>query len=153
MMSKHDLSLPVEINSDRLEIFKDKGTAIFDGNVVIIQGTLKLTSHTVTAYYLNGTSGNSDALQDHIQKIIAEGDVALDTGSEQAYAQQAIYDVEHHTITLLDNVALHKDKNMVSGSKLVYNLETGKSQLIEESRSSSDGSHKRVRGVFVPQQK
>jgi lipopolysaccharide export system protein LptA len=150
-MSKHDMSLPVEVTSDTLEIVKNKQIATFSGHVVVLQGQLKLTSDTVTVHYKEKDNKPTPNSNDHIKKIVADGNVHFNTPGEQASAKQGIYDVEHQTITLTQNVILKKGKNIVTGSKLVYNLETGQSQLIEESTSPSGTGNKRVKGVFIPQ--
>lgn len=152
-MSKHDMALPVEITSDSLEIIKDANTALFSGSVEILQGKLQLLANTVTVHYQPQTKNSSKDAQSRIKKILADGNVILNTGTEKASAAQGIYDVDGQTITLLRNVILQKDKNMVSGSKLVYNLLTGKSQLIEETPPLPGSTRKRVKGVFIPEKK
>src|SRR5690554_7907613 len=43
-----DSEQPIHIQADTAELDDKKGTAIYRGDVVITQGTLKITGHTVT---------------------------------------------------------------------------------------------------------
>lgn len=150
VMSQHNMNLPVEITSDTLEVTKNAQTAVFNGNVQVTQGKLVLTANTITVHYQQNKKENTSKNNMPVKKIIADGQVKLNTTTEQASSDQGVYDVEQHMITLNKHVVLQKGKNIVTGSKLIYNLKTGKSQLIEEPVIGTE-EKKRVRGVFVPE--
>ena len=48
---KGDPTLPVEITADQLRVNQASGTAIFTGNVIAIQGTMRLTAPEVQVNY------------------------------------------------------------------------------------------------------
>ena len=154
-LSKHNSRLPIEINSDQLELFRSKGTATFSDNVTAIQGKLTLKADTLTVYYHEQpkeeqtTSTDKNTVKPNpISKISADGHVILQTPQEKVSAARAIYLIDDHLITLEEKVILQQGKSHLKGNQLIYNLETGQSTLdMGNSTTNKDG---RVRGIFVP---
>ena len=64
---KQDPGLPVEVGADQLSIDQATGIATFSGNVVIVQGAMKLSAASVVVEYLQGESGSSG----RINRLIA----------------------------------------------------------------------------------
>ena len=151
---KHDSRTPIEVTADTLEVFQQENKAVFSGHVVAIQGTIRLTSDTMTVHYRKpegdapaAGAGNADA----IQRIDADGNVFLSTPQETASGAKGIYDVEHHEIHLDDGVVLTRDKNVLKGDHLVYKFDTGQSVLTGGNAGAKPGSGQpRVRALFVP---
>ncbi len=170
--SRHDAKLPVEISSDTLEVLQKENRAIFKGNVIAVQGEMRLKSDTMIVHYKQKSddakavakpaapaapkaAGAADATQSAmgaITRIDVEGNVFMATPEESAKGDRGNYDVESKTIHLFgDNVILTREKNILRGTALEYNLETGRSLLTHEGDSSGNAGQ-RVRGVFVPNQ-
>lgn len=141
---------PIEINADTLEVFQEENRAVFSGHVVAIQDQVRLKSDTMNVFYKSSGDGKSQSSeQGAIQKIEVTGNVFLSTPQETASGERGIYDVEHQMIYLNNNVVLTRDKNVLKGSKLTYNLATGKSEIIGGVDIKKDGQG-RVRALFVP---
>ena len=83
-----------------------------------------------------------------IYKIEAEGGVFFATPLETAQGDKGFYNVDTNTIDLLGNVLLTRDKNVLKGTRLTYNLQTGRSILTGGAAAGSG----RVRGLFLPNQ-
>ena len=115
---------PIEINADTLEVFQEENRAVFIGNVVAIQGDVRLKSEKMNVFYRD-TEGGKER-QNAIQKIEVTGDVFLSTPEETASGDFGTYDVENNQIHLNNNVVLTREKNVLKGDKLTYNLTTGK---------------------------
>lgn len=136
---------PIELSADALEVLQNNRTAVFTGNVIVKQGDIRMNAAQMTVYYRSSGGGAGGELGKGIYKIAAEGKVLFTTPSETAQGDTAIYDVDNATIHLLGNVLLTRDKNVLKGTKLDYNLTTGRSVLV--GGSSSGG---RVHGLFMP---
>lgn len=119
---KHDSSLPVEITSDQLSVDQSTGKAVFSGDVLIGQGSLRLTATTVEVVYdKNDTS--------EISQLIATGGVTFVNGGEAIEAQKAIYDIKSASVTLSGDVILTQGQNALSGQRMVVDLTTGTGQI------------------------
>ncbi len=151
---------PIEITSDSLEVLQQKQQAIFTGHVIAVQGDVHLKSEKMTVFYKNTeTAGKAPKKEEKenpltsavgdknsIDKIIVEKNVFLTTPEETARGAHGLYDVVNHKIYLNDNVVLTRDKNVLKGDKLVYDFETGKSEM-NTVQSGTPG--KRVKALFV----
>ena len=49
---------PIQIESDKLEVHQNDNTAIFSGNVNVVQGNTTLKSGRMVVHYVKGSSGN-----------------------------------------------------------------------------------------------
>lgn len=148
---KMDSKQPIEIASDTLEVLQEKNQAIFSGNVIAKQGDVTMRSAKMIVYYESAptdekakkadAAGTTGKGIDHIE---SEGDVVFITTDETAKGDKAIYNTKTDTIDLIGNVVLTREKNILKGSTLNYNLTTGRSVL------TGGGSKGRVHGLFVP---
>ncbi len=147
----YDTSLPVEITADQLDILQKNKLAVFRGNVVAQQGTIKLRADTMTVHYRQPTEREDGAAA--VSKIEVMGNVFMATPQESAQAKKGMYDLDEKMIYLLGNVVLTRGKNVLKGERLQYNLKTGRSVIIGNSGSKPAAGDKgsRVRGIFVPQ--
>lgn len=116
-----DTSLPVEMTSDSLSLNQSDGSATFTGNVVIVQGELRLAAAEVQVRYMAGDG----AAKGRIDRLLASGGVTLATGAEAAEAQDAEYSIDSGTVVLTGGVLLTQGPNTISGDKLTLNLKDG----------------------------
>ena len=130
---RFDASLPVEVTADRFSIDQSSGEAVFDGNVLVVQGEVRLSAGTVTIEYEPG--GNANA----ISRLLASGGVTFVTANDAAEAADAVYSVSQGTVTLSGDVLLTQGQNAIAGDRLVVDLESGNGRM--------EGG---VRTVFTP---
>jgi lipopolysaccharide export system protein LptA len=127
-----DISAPVEVTADSLSVNQTDGTAVFTGNVLIVQGTMRLQAAQVTVEY-----GNAE--RSKIDRLHATGGVTLVSDAEAAEAKEALYDVTAGTVVMTGDVLLTQGKNVMAGQKLSVDLSSGTGQM--------DG---RVRTILQP---
>lgn len=116
-----DPSLPVEVTSDSLDVSQADGSAEFLGNVVVVQGVMKLAADRVQVIYKTGQSG--------IERLEALGNVVLVNGPDAAEADKAEYTIDSGTIVLTGNVLVSQAGSTVSSSRMVVNLTSGTAQM------------------------
>lgn len=142
-----DTKQPIEITADSLEVLQERQQAIFTGNVLAKQGVVNMRAARMVVYYKQGGANNN------VSKIEAEGDVLFTTPDETAQGSRATYDVDADKIHLLGDITLTRDKNILKGSKLEYNLATGRSIVTGGPAVAGQKSNSgRVKGLFVPNQ-
>ena len=136
---KHDSGQPIEITADSLEVAESERRAVFTGQVVAGQGTLRLTADALTVWYAT-EGGGEDGASGRIDRVRAEGDVFLSSGAETARGAWAEYDVSSGEVTMGGGVTLAQGDNAVSGERLFVDLDEGRGRI--------EGG--RVRSVFNP---
>lgn len=134
---RHDSTQPIEIAADNLEVREGEKLAIFTGNVVAGQGTMRLTADELKVNYGDGGAGTGQ-----IRRLEAMGKVFLANGKETAAGDFAEYDVAGGSIRMTGGVTLTQGGNVVKGSALTIDLNSGEGRV--------DGGGGRVKSVFTP---
>ncbi len=112
-----DTTLPVEVQADTLSVDNAKGSAVFDGNVLVGQGEMRLAAARVTVEY--GADGKS------IARLHATGGVTIANLADAAEAREAVYTIDSGVIVLTGDVLLTQGASALSGQKLTINLKDG----------------------------
>ncbi|MDO5612724.1 MAG: LptA/OstA family protein [Paracoccus sp. (in: a-proteobacteria)] len=129
-----DISAPVEVSADSLSVNQADGTALFQGNVVIGQGEMRLSAQSVRVEYADGAGAGTDG-QRRIRALDASGGVVLVSGPDAAEAKSARYEVDSGMVTLSGDVLLTQGSNVMSGDRIVVNLADGTAQAQGRVRS------------------
>jgi lipopolysaccharide export system protein LptA len=117
-----DTTAPVEITADSLSVDQTDASATFSGEVVIVQGAMRLTAAVVRVEY--GKDG-----QNRIERLHASGGVTLVSAAEAAEASEAVYTVISGLIVLQGDVLLTQGPNVLSGQLLTVDLTTGQATM------------------------
>lgn len=142
---KHDANAPINISADKFVADSNAKTGTWTGNVIVIQGDMRMRANSVRLNVV-GKENKPD-------KILANGNVVVDSpNSGTVTGDNGIYDVVARTVTMTGKVVLTKQKDVMRGSQLTVNLETGLATLgggAKPSGANTGGG--RVQGVFTPQ--
>lgn len=112
-----DPTLPVDITSETLTVSQKDGTALFMGNVLVIQGQMRLSADTLQVQY------NDD--QTAIARLFATGNVLLVNATDAAAAQEAVYTIASGEVVMTGNVQLTQEQTTFTAQKMVVDLTTG----------------------------
>ena len=116
-----DTGLPVEVTSDNLSVDQGSGTAIFTGNVLIVQGEMRLSAPRVLVVY--------DETQSAIERMEATGGVTLVSGPDAAESERADYSITDGVIVMTGNVLLDQGPNALSAERMTVQLKDGTAQM------------------------
>lgn len=122
---QQDTSLPVEVTADSLSVSQTDGTAIFTGNVIIIQGDMRLAAPRVLVVYAE-TSAESTG---RIERLEATGGVTLVSGPDAAEAERADYNIDDGRVVMQGNVLLTQGSSALTSDQMTVNLEGGTAQM------------------------
>lgn len=157
---------PIKIDADRLDVFDKENKAIFAGNVVAVQGDATIRCSALTVFYKRGkdkdakktdkpdakgddeAGGKSQAemAENGIRKVDCAGPVTVVQKDQVATGDNATFDQVARRIVLTGNVVLSQCRNVTRGSRLVYDMESGRANM-------DPGSNGRVSAMFVPGEK
>lgn len=118
---KADPSQPVEVTSENLDVSQGDGTAIFTGDVLIVQGEMRLNADRVTV--INKSSG------DGIERLEARGNVVLVSGSDAAEAREADYTIDSGAVVMRGDVVVNQGPTVFNAQTMTVNLITGEAVL------------------------
>lgn len=118
--SREISNLPVQVEADELAVNQKDGTATFTGDVRISQGEMLLSAPLVLVVYAEGSK--------KIVRLKASGGVTVVNGPDAAEAQNADYDIDAGTVLLTGKVLVTQGQNVLTGERIVINLDTGTAQ-------------------------
>jgi lipopolysaccharide export system protein LptA len=152
----HNSNAPVDVTADRIEVQDRADRALFVGNVHATQAELVLDTDRLTVAYSNkpGASGATSSAAGGVQihRLDAAGGVVVHSPSETAKGDLGIYDLDRKLITIVGNVRLTQKDNLVTGQRLVINLDTGRA-VVDGGPPGVNSSGGRVTGHFTVPQK
>ncbi|KFI33435.1 organic solvent tolerance protein OstA [Haematobacter missouriensis] len=122
---KQDSGQPVEITSNQLEVDQAKGTAVFTGDVVVTQGTTRMSADRVEATYAAGTDG----AQGGISTIHATGNVLIASGDLGVQGTEAVYTMAEDQIVMTGSVVVTQGASTITGQRLVVNVDSGTGRM------------------------
>lgn len=130
----HDANQPVEISADSLELDRTSGRATFSGNVLIVQGNLRMTAGAVEVIY----SAQEDSQS--VSTVIATGGVLVTRGEDAAEGERAEYTVASAELLIQGNVMITQGPTSIAGDGLTVDLETGSGTITGRVRTVLESS-------------
>ncbi len=139
-----DFSKPINVTSNRQVAELGKNTITFDENVIITQGTIRITADKLVVNRNN--KGEISSITAYGQpatfKQTLENDKPLNSTAKTIH-----YSPIKQEISLQGNAEIMQENSKLNGEKIVYNIKTEK--MVAE---GGNNSNKRVTTVFIPDQ-
>jgi lipopolysaccharide export system protein LptA len=146
---------PITITSDNLEYLYDDGVVIYRGDVLAVQGDVKIKSNELRITLVKSDDGKKSSSRaateldsadaSKLQTVVASGSVRIDQGTRWAVAGKATFEQSKRTLVLTENPVVHDGPNEVAGDRIVV--------YIDENRSVVEGGPKRVKATLIPDKK
>jgi lipopolysaccharide export system protein LptA len=144
ILGPHDNNAPIDISSDSFQADLNGKTGTWSGNVIVVQGDMKLRSNTVRMTTVN----------DKADKVMANGNVVVDSPkSGTVTGDNGVYNVVPRTVLMTGNVVLKKGKSVMRCGQLTVNLATGLANCGGGVKGQTPGQtqgQSRVQAVFTP---
>ncbi|UVJ43279.1 lipopolysaccharide transport periplasmic protein LptA [Pseudomonas sp. LS1212] len=113
-----DRDQPIHIQSDDAQLDDKQGIATYTGNVIITQGSMKITGNKVTI--TRSAAGDVDVFTAVGNLAYYEQKPAVDKQIVQAYAVTIQYHAALDRIVLIDKAKVINEGNTTEGEKIVY---------------------------------
>lgn len=149
-----DQNQPIEIEADTAELDDQKGVTTYTGNVIVVQGSIRMTGEKMTVYYTK----NND-----LDTVIMEGHPATyrqlpDNGEvyDEAEALRMEYYGLKNLIVLIDNAVVKQEALRFSGSRIEYDTEHSRIRARGQAEGDTDkssGTGGRVKITIKPKKK
>ena len=136
-LGNHNSNAPIDITSESFDYDLNSKVGIYSGNVVVVQGDMRMRSDKMRVNVAQGKPT-------HIE---ATGKVVVVAPNGTATGDVGVYELASRTITMTGNVVLTKDKDVMRGTKLVMDMNTNLAHLYAQGMPGN-----RVRGLFIPKQ-
>jgi len=149
-IAKHPKA-PIDIVADHGEMKADC-TGVWSGSAEALQDSSRLRADTMIAHLERkkgkpGATGAGDCGE--MVSLEAKGSVYyVSSDGRRVHGDNGFYDAASTTITITGDVTAVDGQNVMRGTKMVYNTQTGEGHV--EGGGKGAGSKNRPRGVFYP---
>lgn len=147
---------PIDITADELEVQNKACVSIWRGRAEALQGQARVRADVLKAIFqpkagASGGAASTGACGDLI-RMEAEGSVYYVTAKDQrVHGDFATYDASADTVTITGDVVAVQGQNVLRGSRMVFNTNTGEGRMAGTATGRNAGA--RPRGVFYPSKK
>jgi lipopolysaccharide export system protein LptA len=126
-----DREQPIRVQADSAELDDKQGVAVYRGDVVITQGTLKITGDTVTI--TQNAQGDIEVFTSQGKPAYYEQKPDVDKEIVKAYGLTIQYFATNERIVLLDQAKVIQEGNTFQGEKVVYDTQR---QIVNAGRAT-----------------
>ncbi len=116
-----DRDQPINLEADQAQLDQKTGTSIYEGNVIVTQGSMRLTADTAKIYVTEGT----------FQRMEATGKPSsfrykpsVDKEEINGVGEQVEYDVTTAKIIVTTNARFTQGGDVFTGHRVEYDLST-----------------------------
>jgi len=146
---------PIDITSDDAVMNADC-TMVWSGSAEALQDTARLRANTLVAHLEMkkgkpgaAAAGGSSSACGEMTSLEAKGAVYyVSSDGRRVHGDNGFYDASTKTITITGDVTAVDGQNVMRGTKMVYNTDTGEGHV--EGGGKGPGAKSRPRGVFYP---
>ncbi|KQW23890.1 lipopolysaccharide transport periplasmic protein LptA [Pseudomonas brassicacearum] len=148
-----DRNQPIRIQADDAQLDDKNGVATYKGDVIITQGSMKVTGNTVTI--TRTPSGDIDVVTSvgnlaYFEQLQTAGD----TKPVQGYGVTIQYHASQDRVVLIDRAkVVDKDNNVTQGEKIVYDTNKKLASAGRATGSKVTESRPRIDMVIQPKKK
>lgn len=130
---------PIDATADN--IVNSAGVTILKGQVDVRQGTTRILADEMEIYSTSNTLSGSGS---EIDRIVAKGNFYYLTPEQEVRGAQGLYTGADNSFTVTGDVILLQGENVVTGDRLIYDLDTEKARVIGTCQGRRCGSTGRV---------
>jgi lipopolysaccharide export system protein LptA len=140
---KADRTKPVMVEADSVRVEDFKRTAVYEGHVVLTQGTLMMTADRIEVqqddkgFSVGSASGRPVYFK---QKMDARDELA------EGWADRIVYDSRADKLELIGQARLKRGEDELRGNRILYDASTE----FYQAQGSGNGVRGRVRAVIQP---
>jgi lipopolysaccharide export system protein LptA len=122
---KKPASEMIDVEADRLEVDKEKGEAVFTGNVKATQDNVIIKGATMTLLIDKSTN--------KVDTLIVDKDVFIHWDDKDSTCSHAVYTISKKLLELTGNAIITRGPERVAGEKIVIDMLTNR-QVVESAK-------------------
>ncbi|MBM9520206.1 lipopolysaccharide transport periplasmic protein LptA [Desulforhopalus vacuolatus] len=138
---------PINIYADNMISTEKSSSVTFTGNVDATQGDIRIRSDKMVVYYTTDEKTKKSQPADstgkqQVEKMVCTGKVQVTRGKWLGTAKRMDYLEKQRQVILSDNARVYEGDNSVAGSKIIYYLDEGRTQVIAGRTKEESGGKK-----------
>jgi lipopolysaccharide export system protein LptA len=122
LKGKRPASEMIDVEADRLDVDKDKGEAVFRGNVKATQDNVIIRGSTLTLLI--------DKVTNKVDTLVVDKSVYIKWDDKESTCDHAVYTITRKHLELTGNAVITRGPERVAGQKIVIDMLTNR-QVVE----------------------
>jgi lipopolysaccharide export system protein LptA len=127
---------PIHVEANRMTSTEKTNSVVFTGDVDAKQGDVRIRSDEMTVHYTPADKKEKASKKEEkkatqqVEKLICIGNVEVTRGEFLGTSKKMIYLSKERQVILTGNAKAWQNQNMVSGDKIIYYLDEGRSEVV-----------------------
>ncbi len=119
----NDRNQPIRLEADRAQLDQNTGISVYEGNVVVTQGSMRLNADKATIFLENGAFRRVEAIGQPARfRVTPEGQ----RNPIEGEGQKLEYDVGNGQVVITGRVRFTQNQDEFRGERVVYEMGTGR---------------------------
>ena len=116
-----DRDKPITLEAERAQLDQKTGTSVYEGHVVITQGSMQLVADTATIYTKDGAFQRMEAVG---KPATWHYKPAVDKEEVHGYSQHVDYDAIKKLVVMTTNARITQGQDEFKGDRVEYDMNT-----------------------------
>lgn len=150
---------PIRVEADHMSSLEKDSSVVFTGEVDARQGDVRIRSDKMTIFYTEKAKEAVDAkVSQKVEKLVCNGNVEITRNDWLGTSKDMVYLSKDRQFILIGDAKAWQGQNMVSGDKIIYYIDEGRSEVVADrtsavigEKSSKDKKTKRVNMTILQQ--
>lgn len=123
---------PIQIEANHMLSVEDSNSVQFSGDVDARQGEVRIRCDEMTVYYTktDKKTRKTEKKSQQVEKLYCDGNVEVTKKDWLGTSQKLLYLKKLRQVILTGNAKAWQGQNMVSGAKIIYYIDEGRSEVI-----------------------
>ncbi len=122
---------PIYIEADSMSSVEKNDSVLFKGNVDAKQDDVRIRCNEMTVFYTQqGKENKASSTTKQVEKLICIGNVEVTRNEWLGTSEKMDYFSRKREVILSGNAKAYQGQNMVSGEKIKYYMNEGRSEVI-----------------------
>jgi lipopolysaccharide export system protein LptA len=139
-----DRNQPIQLEADRAQLDQRTGISVYQGNVVITQGSMRLTADNVTIYLQDGNFQRMEAVG---KPVTLRYKPAVNTEEINGVSKRVEYNAITAQVVMTTNAKITQGQDIFIGDRIEYDL---KEDLVKAQGTPEGG---RIQFILQPKTK
>lgn len=132
---------PIKVEADHMSSLEKDSSVIFTGAVDARQDDVRIRSDKMTVYYTQKAKESTDAkVSQKVEKMVCNGNVEITRKDWLGTSKDMVYLSKERQFILIGDAKAWQGQNMVSGDKIIYYIDEGRSEVVADRTSATVGS-------------
>ena len=123
---------PIQIEANHMVSMEDSNSVQFSGDVDAKQGEVRIRCDEMTVYYTKAPkkAPKVEKKTQQVEKLYCDGNVEVTKKDWLGTSQKLVYLKKVRQVILTGNAKAWQGQNMVSGAKIIYYVDEGRSEVV-----------------------